>query len=60
MTIQKGIGSLRSKPLYRRADYKKVILLPGMGFDVVPTDCLALMLNFPKPVSESSVFRGRN
>ncbi|EMY24384.1 saccharopine dehydrogenase domain protein [Leptospira interrogans serovar Australis str. 200703203] len=31
---------------------KNIMLLPGVGFDVVPTDCLAVMLkeNFPKPI----------
>lgn len=29
---------------HKRAQYESVVVLPGTGFDVVPTDCLAAML----------------
>lgn len=39
----------RIKLYHREAQEKQIILLPGVGFDVVPTDCMAKYLSLKMP-----------
>ncbi|EMO10682.1 saccharopine dehydrogenase domain protein [Leptospira borgpetersenii str. Noumea 25] len=48
ISVYETLYSLSSKALA-----KKVMLLPGVGFDVVPTDCLAVMLKEKLPKAHS-------
>ncbi|EKR65537.1 saccharopine dehydrogenase domain protein [Leptospira weilii str. 2006001853] len=48
ISVYETLHSLSSKALA-----KKVMLLPGVGFDVVPTDCLAVMLKEKLPKAHS-------